>query len=65
MTSSDNSMRMIDADGHVLEQLPLDYPHPDAKIPGIVAELLEATESLNDDQRRLIYGENAARLYRL
>jgi predicted TIM-barrel fold metal-dependent hydrolase len=56
---------MIDADGHVLEQLPPDYPHPNAKIPGLVAELHEATESLNDDQRRLIYGENAARLYRL
>jgi predicted TIM-barrel fold metal-dependent hydrolase len=42
-----------------------DYPHPDAKIPGIVAELDEATESLSDDQRRLIFGENAARLYRL
>jgi predicted TIM-barrel fold metal-dependent hydrolase len=42
-----------------------DYPHPDAKIPGIVSELREATESLSDDQRRLIFGENAARLYRL
>jgi predicted TIM-barrel fold metal-dependent hydrolase len=40
-----------------------DYPHPDAKIPGIVRELEEATETLNDDQRRLIFGENAARLY--
>jgi uncharacterized protein len=42
-----------------------DYPHPDAKIPGIVRELEEATESLADDQRRLIFGENAARLYQL
>jgi predicted TIM-barrel fold metal-dependent hydrolase len=42
-----------------------DYPHPDAKIPGIVCELQEATESLSDDQRRLVFGENAARLYRL
>jgi predicted TIM-barrel fold metal-dependent hydrolase len=42
-----------------------DYPHPDAKIPGIVDELHEATESLTDDQRRLIFGENAARLYRI
>lgn len=42
-----------------------DYPHPDAKIPGIVRELEEATESLTDDQRRLIFGENAARLYAL
>jgi predicted TIM-barrel fold metal-dependent hydrolase len=40
-----------------------DYPHPDAKIPGIVRELEEATESLTDDQRSLIFGENAARLY--
>ena len=42
-----------------------DYPHPDAKIPGIVHELEEATESLADDQKRLIFGENAARLYQL
>jgi predicted TIM-barrel fold metal-dependent hydrolase len=42
-----------------------DYPHPDAKIPGVVSELHEATESLNDDQRRLIFGDNAARLYHL
>jgi uncharacterized protein len=42
-----------------------DYPHPDAKIPGIVQELHEATETLTDDQRRLIFGENAARLYQI
>jgi len=42
-----------------------DYSHPDAKIPGIVRELEEATEGLADDQRRLIFGENAARLYSL
>jgi predicted TIM-barrel fold metal-dependent hydrolase len=42
-----------------------DYPHPDAKIPGVVRELEEATEGLSDDQRRLIFGENAARLYDL
>jgi predicted TIM-barrel fold metal-dependent hydrolase len=42
-----------------------DYPHPDAKIPGVVGELEEATEGLSDDQRRLIFGENAARLYSL
>jgi len=40
-----------------------DYPHPDAKIPGIVREHEEATETLTDEQRRLIFGENAARLY--
>ena len=42
-----------------------DYPHPDAKIPGVVVELEEATESLTDEQRRLIFGENAVRLYNL
>jgi predicted TIM-barrel fold metal-dependent hydrolase len=42
-----------------------DYPHPDAKIPGVVRELEEATEGLSDGQRRLIFGENAARLYHL
>jgi predicted TIM-barrel fold metal-dependent hydrolase len=42
-----------------------DYPHPDAKIPGVVRELEEATESLTDDHRRLIFGDNAARLYGL
>src|SRR6266513_2497282 len=30
-----------------------DYPHPDAKIPGIVRELEEATEALSAEQRRL------------
>ena len=40
-----------------------DYPHPDAKIPGIVTELKEATEGLDETQQRLIFGENAARLY--
>jgi predicted TIM-barrel fold metal-dependent hydrolase len=42
-----------------------DYPHPDAKIPGIVAELEEATESLSEPQRELIFGANAKRLYSL
>jgi uncharacterized protein len=42
-----------------------DYPHPDAKIPGIVAELEEATESLTEPQRELIFGANAKRLYSL
>jgi predicted TIM-barrel fold metal-dependent hydrolase len=40
-----------------------DYPHPDAKIPGIVDELREATEGLTDAQRSQVFGENAARLY--
>ena len=58
----------MDADGidvAVLYPTTPDYPHPDAKIPGIVSELHEATASLSDDQRRLVFGENAARLYRL
>jgi predicted TIM-barrel fold metal-dependent hydrolase len=42
-----------------------DYPHPDAKIPGVVRELEEATATLTDGQRRLIFGENAARLYHI
>jgi uncharacterized protein len=42
-----------------------DFPHPDAKYPGVTQELMEATESLDEDQRRLIAGENALRLYGL
>jgi predicted TIM-barrel fold metal-dependent hydrolase len=42
-----------------------DYPHPDAKIPGVVAELREATEGLTAEVRRRIVGENAAELYGL
>jgi len=42
-----------------------DYPHPDAKFPGVVSELEEATEALTPAQRRLIFGGNAARLYHL
>ncbi len=42
-----------------------DYPHPDAKIPGVVAELQEATAGLSEETRRRIVGENAAELYAL
>jgi predicted TIM-barrel fold metal-dependent hydrolase len=42
-----------------------DYPHPDAKIPGVVAELNEAIETLTADQQRLIRGDTAAALYNL
>jgi predicted TIM-barrel fold metal-dependent hydrolase len=42
-----------------------DYPHPDAKIPGVVAELREATEELSADAQRRIIGANAAQLYGL
>jgi predicted TIM-barrel fold metal-dependent hydrolase len=42
-----------------------DYPHPDAKFPGVVKELVEATETLDERQRARIFGENARALYRL
>jgi predicted TIM-barrel fold metal-dependent hydrolase len=42
-----------------------DYPHPDAKIPGVVDELFEAVSALPDDARRLIVGATARTFYRL
>ena len=42
-----------------------DYPHPDAKYPGVTAELAEAIESLTQEEQRRIAGENAAALYGL
>jgi predicted TIM-barrel fold metal-dependent hydrolase len=42
-----------------------DYPHPDAKIPGVVDELRAATASLSDAERARILGLNAAELYGL
>ena len=42
-----------------------DYPHPDAKVPGVVDELREATASLDAPARARILGENAAALYGL
>ena len=42
-----------------------DYPHPDAKIPGVVEELREATEQLTAEERVMVQGANAARLYSL
>ena len=42
-----------------------DYPHPDAKFPGVVRELGEATASLSDAERARIIGENARALYHL
>ena len=42
-----------------------DYPHPDAKIEGILDELREATERLDAEARRLVSGANAARFYDL
>jgi len=42
-----------------------DYPHPDAKFPGVTAELSESIESLSADDQRKIAGENAVALYHL
>lgn len=42
-----------------------DYPHPDAKIPGVVAELEEAMEGLPKESKERIYGLNAVDLYSL
>jgi len=42
-----------------------DYPHPDAKIPGVVDELRAATASLSEAERARILGLNAAELYGL
>jgi uncharacterized protein len=42
-----------------------DYPHPDAKIPGVVKELEEAVESLRAEERTEILGASARRFYNL
>jgi predicted TIM-barrel fold metal-dependent hydrolase len=42
-----------------------DYPHPDAKFPGTVAELLDTIGGLGADDQRAIAAGNARRLYRL
>lgn len=42
-----------------------DYPHPDAKIPGVVGELREAMTGLSDEAQRRILGLNAVDLYSL
>ncbi len=42
-----------------------DYPHPDAKIPGVVGVLREAMTGLSEDAQRRILGLNAAALYAL
>ena len=42
-----------------------DYPHPDAKIPGVVKELEEAVASLSPDVELEVLGRSAARFYRL
>jgi predicted TIM-barrel fold metal-dependent hydrolase len=40
-----------------------DFPHSDAKYPGVVDELLERVEQLPSEQQRKIVGANAARVY--
>ncbi len=40
-----------------------DYPHPDAKFPGVTEELSEALEGLSLDQKRTITSESAIALY--
>jgi predicted TIM-barrel fold metal-dependent hydrolase len=42
-----------------------DYPHPDAKIPGVVQELLDAVKPLPDESQRLIVGATARAFYDL
>ncbi len=42
-----------------------DYPHPDAKFPGTVAELREAIRELGSEAQTRIAGANAAALYDL
>ena len=42
-----------------------DYPHPDAKIPGVVQELLDAVKPLPDESQRLILGATARAFYAL
>ena len=42
-----------------------DYPHPDAKFPGVVKELAEATAALTGEQRTRIFGANAREVYGL
>ena len=40
-----------------------DFPHSDAKYPGVVDELLEHTADMDADDRAKLVGTNAARLY--
>jgi predicted TIM-barrel fold metal-dependent hydrolase len=42
-----------------------DYPHPDAKIPGVVKELREAMDGLDAGKQARIFGLNAVDLYKL
>ena len=40
-----------------------DFPHSDAKYPGVVDELMERVEDLTPERQRKIVGANAARIY--
>jgi uncharacterized protein len=40
-----------------------DYPHPDAKFPGVTEELTEALEGLSLEKRRVITSQTAIALY--
>jgi predicted TIM-barrel fold metal-dependent hydrolase len=40
-----------------------DYPHPDAKFPGVTEELAQALEGLSDEQQQMITSESAKALY--
>jgi uncharacterized protein len=42
-----------------------DFPHSDAKFPGVVDELMERVEDLTAARQRKIVGANAARVYRI
>jgi predicted TIM-barrel fold metal-dependent hydrolase len=42
-----------------------DYPHPDAKFPGVVRELAEQTATLGAGERARIVGANARAIYHL
>jgi predicted TIM-barrel fold metal-dependent hydrolase len=40
-----------------------DFPHSDAKYPGVVDELMESVEAMTPSRQRKILGANAARIY--
>ena len=42
-----------------------DFPHSDAKYPGVVDELREHTAAMDDGARANLYGTNALRMYGL
>ena len=40
-----------------------DFPHSDARYPGVVDELIESVETMSPARQRKILGANAARIY--